>query len=31
LAILDIKMPGTNGFQLCRKLRKKKNMFLDCR
>ena len=21
LAILDIKMPGTNGFQLCRKLR----------
>jgi DNA-binding response OmpR family regulator len=34
LAILDIKMPGTNGFQLCRKLReidkKLKNMFLDC-
>ena len=21
LAILDVKMPGTNGFQLCRKLR----------
>jgi DNA-binding response OmpR family regulator len=34
LAILDVRMPGTNGFQLCRKLReideKLKNGFLEC-
>jgi two-component system CheB/CheR fusion protein len=34
LALLDIRMPEMNGFQLCRKLRsidhKIKDMFFDC-
>jgi DNA-binding response OmpR family regulator len=35
LAVLDIRMPEMNGFQLCRKLRdmdnKLKDMFFNCR
>ena len=30
LAVLDIRMPGMNGFQLCRKLRDVDNMLKIC-
>jgi DNA-binding response OmpR family regulator len=30
LAVLDIRMPGMNGFQLCRKLRDMDNMLKIC-